>query len=130
MDRGRAALIADLTCVPTSTGDNETYALGPEVMAAEIVRTPEPSGARIRPFLGPWTIEAGLGLYDAELGVECLPEETPTGAICAPDARVTRTMFTNAGCSAPLELVAVSPACGVPPPRFGGFVERVPLGGG
>lgn len=106
------------TCVMTTTSDADAYALGVELTVIELDRTPAAMGGRVRAYAGGGASRFFDGLYDSTLGIECLPEETATGAICVPTSTRSEAYFSDAACNEPIDLVDVDPDCTSPVPRF------------
>lgn len=99
-------------CVATTPGGTY-YEAGPELELGTMPRTQGTGGTRYTPIaLG----DPALHIYDTfvhdnHLGIDCQP--SPAGTCMPANAGTVVSLFSDAGCTQPIQLAYVPPECGV-----------------
>jgi hypothetical protein len=111
------------TCSATSPSTyNKYYGVGSELTLATTARVKGTGSGRLQPIH--YTTPEGLAnrdytLYDQQIGTECYARTQSDGSVaCVPAANGTQTLYTDAACANPLELMTVyrgEPTCSPPP---------------
>ncbi|MBL0212637.1 MAG: hypothetical protein IPQ07_02005 [Myxococcales bacterium] len=110
----------------TPTAGDSYYGVGAPVTLATLTRS-KGTGARLEPIF--FSTAEGLKtrdnpLYDEQLQAECFPTTQANGTIvCMPRASSISTFYTDAACTAPLQLMGIyrgAATCSPPPlPSYG-----------
>jgi hypothetical protein len=100
-------------CIASSPQDTY-YAAGPELELGTVPRTlAAPAGSRYTPIsLGDPALHVfDTFVHDNQLGLDCQP--SPAGTCMPATAGMVASLFSDAGCTQPIELAYVPPECGV-----------------